>query len=112
MTVSITNKVSQVTTDCVYRIATGAWPAGSKLPSLRQGTAIWGVDALTVKRAYEVLETKGLVEIAPRSGVYVRDNASVVGLRKNLAHLAEEILLDAGGRMCLAVDVAKEPGKE
>lgn len=87
MTVSITNKISQITTDCVYRIATGAWAVGTKLPSLRQGTEIWNVDPLTVKRAYEALEARSLVEIVPRSGVYVRDNAPVYGLRRHLGAL-------------------------
>ncbi|MEN1729180.1 MAG: GntR family transcriptional regulator [Pseudomonadota bacterium] len=87
MTASISDKASQITTDCVYRIATGVWPVGSKLPSLRQGTAIWDVDPLTIKRAYEALEARGLVRIAPRSGVYVRENAPVFDLRKNLQSL-------------------------
>lgn len=87
MTNTITDKVSQITTDCVYRIATGTWAVGTKLPSLRQGTKLWNVDPMTVKRAYEALRVSGLVEIASRSGVYVRDNAPVYGLRKHLSTL-------------------------
>lgn len=86
-TAPTTDKTSQIVTDCVYRIATGVWPVGCRLPSLRQGAEIWGVDPLTVKRSYAALKARGLVEIAPRSGVFVRDNAPVFSLRRHRSML-------------------------
>lgn len=97
---TITNgtKVDQIVTSCIYRIATGAWEAESRLPSLRQAAAMWTVDPLTVKRAYVELQRRGLVRIVPKSGAFVLGNERLPRLRQYsrlldalYAHFREEI---------------------
>ena len=44
---------------------------GDRLPSIRELADEWGVHARVVRAAYETLQREGLVELRPRSGVYV-----------------------------------------
>lgn len=81
---AISDKISQIVTECVYRIATGVWPIGGRLPPHRRAAEIWEVDPLTVKRAYERLQARGLVESVPKTGVFVRNNATVLDLRRHM----------------------------
>ena len=50
----------------------GAFRAGERLPSTRTLARSKGASAATVMQAYESLAERGLVEIRPRSGYYVR----------------------------------------
>ena len=52
-------------------IAEGSMAPGTRLPSVRQACATWGVSPATVFQAYSVLESRGLVETRARSGHYV-----------------------------------------
>ena len=54
-------------------IAEGSMAPGTRLPSVRQACATWGVSPATVFQAYSVLESRGLVETRARSGHYVAD---------------------------------------
>jgi DNA-binding transcriptional MocR family regulator len=53
-------------------IESGAFRAGERLPSTRTLARAKGASAATVMEAYELLADRGLVEIRPRSGYYVR----------------------------------------
>lgn len=44
---------------------------GDRLPSMRELADRWGVHVRLVRTAYETLKREGLVELRPRSGVYV-----------------------------------------
>ncbi|HEX8991369.1 MAG TPA: PLP-dependent aminotransferase family protein [Anaerolineales bacterium] len=55
-------------------IRQGTYPAGKRLPSLRQTSHQQGVSISTVLQAYSVLESQGLIEARPQSGYYVRAN--------------------------------------
>lgn len=46
---------------------------GDRLPSLRAASAEFGVDQRSVLAAYRELEREGIVEMRPRSGIYVAD---------------------------------------
>src|SRR5260221_12213448 len=59
----------------VYQIATGKWPPGQRLPSVREAERAWGVDRRTVLEAYQRLAELGLVACAPRSGYSVTKSA-------------------------------------
>lgn len=59
-------------------IATGALPAGSRLPSVRAASIARGVSASTVFEAYYLLEARGLVRPRDRSGYYVLPRAARV----------------------------------
>ncbi|WP_395700216.1 PLP-dependent aminotransferase family protein [Aquabacterium sp.] len=53
------------------QIAAGVLRAGDRLPSVRQTCASRGVSPSTVFQAYYLLESRGLVRAAPRSGYFV-----------------------------------------
>jgi GntR family transcriptional regulator len=55
-----------------YRIATGEIRAGERVPSVRAGARLWGVNLHTVRRAYHILEQAGLLR-ADRTGTVVRE---------------------------------------
>jgi len=54
------------------RIARGAYPPGSRLPSLAELTREFGVSAITVRRALRELTYEGLVQGHQGLGVFVR----------------------------------------
>lgn len=55
----------------VSQIHREALRTGDRLPSMRELADEWGVHARFVRAAYETLQREGLVELRPRSGVYV-----------------------------------------
>ncbi len=69
--------VDRVASACIYRISTGAWRSGQRLPSSREGARTWSVSPLTVKRAYDRLIEMGLVVSAERSGYFVKADDSI-----------------------------------
>jgi DNA-binding transcriptional MocR family regulator len=54
------------------RIRTGVLLPGDRLPSIRQACESRGISPSTVFQAYDLLESRGLIEARPRSGYYVR----------------------------------------
>jgi GntR family transcriptional regulator len=71
------------------QIASGAYPAGTRLPSYRQLRDEHDVALNTAQAAIRLLAADGLVEIRPGSGAYVRDRARAAErpLRAELAEL-------------------------
>lgn len=67
----------------IYQIATGKWPPGQRLPSVREAERAWGVDRRTVLEAYQRLAELGLVACAPRSGYSVKKSAEFVRLSRH-----------------------------
>jgi GntR family transcriptional regulator len=63
------------------RIAVGDWAAGQELPSIRALAADLRVSVITVKRAYQDLETEGVIVTRHGKGSFVADAA---GLAVNL----------------------------
>jgi GntR family transcriptional regulator len=57
-----------------YRIATGALPAGSRLPALREAASLWGANLHTVRRAYGELAAAGIVATHVAHGTVVLPN--------------------------------------
>ena len=74
------------------RIAVGDWPPGKELPSIRTLAVSLRVSVITVKRAYEELESEGVIVTRHGKGSFVADSAE---LASNLQeqklddHLAE-----------------------
>ena len=58
-------------------IADGTLAPGARLPSVRQLCAQRAVSPATVLRAYQLLESRSLVQTRPRSGYYIRAQADV-----------------------------------
>ncbi len=63
------------------RIAVGDWAPGQELPSIRALAADLRVSVITVKRAYQDLETEGVIVTRHGKGSFVADAA---GLAANL----------------------------
>lgn len=68
-------KQADIVQQCIYEIATGKWPQGAKLPSVREAEKLWNVHRLTVMAAYHELEKIGLIHSRDRSGYYVSENS-------------------------------------
>ena len=66
----------QVRTRIADLAATGALPAGTKLPPVRRLAADLGLAANTVARAYRELEHAGLVETRGRAGTVITARAA------------------------------------
>ncbi|UCD76463.1 MAG: winged helix-turn-helix transcriptional regulator [Phycisphaerales bacterium] len=64
-------KIDQIVRHGVHAIATGRWVEGHRLPSVREAEELWGVNRLTVLRAYQRLAEMGLVRNEPRRGFFV-----------------------------------------
>jgi len=77
-----------------YEIVTGRRAGGSRLASLREAAAEWGVNLHTVRRAYSELEDRGLVETG-RGGTRVAhlgpDDPQLQGLEGYLRRVLEEV---------------------
>ena len=59
------------------RIATGDWPAGFSLPSIRELAVASKVSVITVKRAYKELENEGVIVTQHGRGSFVADAGNV-----------------------------------
>jgi DNA-binding transcriptional MocR family regulator len=54
------------------RIASGCYPPGERIPSIRRLAEDFGCNKLTVQRAFETLKQEGVIENRVGSGSYVR----------------------------------------
>lgn len=61
------------------RIATGDWQSGQQLPSIREMAVATKVSVITVKRAYQELESEGIIFTQQGKGSYIAeiDNLSI-----------------------------------
>lgn len=96
----------------------GCWSPGDRLPSVREVAELENVDRKTAAAAYRRLEGEGLVQVEPRSGVYLAREASggadplqrlhLNWLERTLAS-AQELGLDAAtaNRMLQGVSVVE-----
>lgn len=64
----------QVASHVQQLIDTGTMPSGSRLPSVRQASTMFGVSPGTIVDAYRVLQHRGRVHPRPQSGYFVRDH--------------------------------------
>jgi DNA-binding transcriptional MocR family regulator len=71
-------KFEQLARELEQQIAAGVLRPGDRLPSVRQTCASRGVSPSTVFQAYYLLESRGLVRAAPRSGYFVAARAGGV----------------------------------
>ena len=57
------------------RIAGGEWPAGDRIPSVREMAVNLGVNPNTVTRSYQTLQDKGIIENRRGIGYFVANTA-------------------------------------
>lgn len=98
-------------------IVAGEYPAGTKMPSVRDLAAEAGVNPNTMQRALSSLEESGLVEARRSSGRYVTQDAALIAERRNalaqreLESFREKMLLLGYGREEIA-EFFKTKGEE
>ena len=91
----------QITEQIRSRIATGDWPPGHELPSIRALAADTQVSVITVKRAYSDLEREGVIVTRQGKGTFVAERADLsTTLRRN----------ELDGHLAAAVDVGRGLG--
>ena len=65
---------TQLYNQICFAIAARYYPPGHRLPSTRQLAMQTGLHRNTISKVYRQLETDGVVEAIPRTGIYVREN--------------------------------------
>lgn len=94
----------QLVTEFSRRIVVDQWPAGARVPGVREIAAELGVNPNTAQRALAELERQGLCRSERTTGRFVTDDAARIDqLRAELAHeaAAEFISRARGLRMHL-----------
>ena len=77
---------SQLVEVILRRIVTGAYPAGSRLDSVRDLASEAGVNPNTMQRALMELERTGMITTQRTSGKYVTDNQEMIDkVREDMA---------------------------
>ena len=85
---------SQLVEVIMRRIITGAYPAGSRLDSVRDLASEAGVNPNTMQRALMELERTGMITTQRTSGKYVTDNQEMIDkVREDMAKNAVAKLL-------------------
>ncbi|SPT52765.1 Uncharacterized HTH-type transcriptional regulator ydcR [Actinomyces bovis] len=86
----------QLVDDFRQRIVSGQWPAGSRIPSVRELAVDTGVNPNTVQRALGELDRTGLTCAERTAGRYVTAKASVLdAARRELAVSATDTYIAA-----------------
>lgn len=65
-------RYEQLADDMAQAMRDGLLKPGDRLPSVRETCVRRGISPATVFQAYGLLESRGLIEVRPRSGFYVR----------------------------------------
>ncbi len=76
------------------KILSGAYPAGTQIPSVRQLAAELETNANTIFRAYENLQNEGLIYTKKGLGLYVSETAEMLLRDEAYRVLTEEKLLE------------------
>lgn len=74
---------SQLIEQVKLNIVSGVYPAGSKLPSVREMASDASVNPNTMQRALSQLETEGLLYSQRTSGRFVTENEGIIMNAKN-----------------------------
>jgi len=69
-------RYEQLADEIALMIRTGVLKAGEKVPSVRTASRTFVVSPSTVFQAYYLLEDRGLIQVRPRSGYFVRELAT------------------------------------
>ena len=74
------------------KILSGEYPAGAQIPSVRQLAAELETNANTIFRAYENLQSEGLIYPRKGLGLFVSDTAEMLLRNEAYRELTEELL--------------------
>lgn len=96
----------QIADNICDRILTGEFPAGARIPSVREWSGTIGVNPNTVVRSYDHLAGKGIIANQRGIGYSVCEDACAVILDTERKHFLEEELpafLERAGK--LGIDI-------
>lgn len=81
----------QLVTEFSRRIVTGRWPAGARIPGVRELASELGVNPNTVQRALAELDRRQVCRSERTAGRFVTSDEPVIdALRAELAHVAAD----------------------
>lgn len=83
------------------RIIVGDWPKGKKIPSIRELAVATKVSVITVKRAYQELESEGIIITQQGKGSFVNELG-------NLSHKLKE--QEMNNHLLDAINIARSLG--
>lgn len=95
----------QIMEQIKQRVAVGNWPAGEKLPSIRELAVALRVSVITVKRAYLELEREGLIVTQHGRGSFVAEDSEI---GSKLRHDELEEQLQAAVRSALLLGLGRD----
>lgn len=91
------------------RIVSGYYPAGDKLPSVRELAAEAGVNPNTMQKAFADLENSGLLVTMRTSGrVVTEDTALIMQVKESIARSEIKSFLDKMSRLGFDLQQATE----
>lgn len=75
----------QIADNVCDKIVSGEYPAGSKVPSVREQAAAMGVNQNTIMRTYMELQRDNIISNQRGVGFFVTEEAAeqIIGMRKN-----------------------------
>ena len=85
---------TQICNGIIKEIAEGNLKNGDELPSVRQLAKDFGINPMTVNKAYGILKSENVIEIDRRVGsiVYVRcTEKNIENIKENLQNLINEV---------------------
>ena len=88
---------TQICNGIIKEIAEGNLKNGDELPSVRQLAKDFGINPMTVNKAYGILKSENIIEIDRRIGsiVYVRcTEKNIENIKVKMRNLGKEFLLD------------------
>jgi GntR family transcriptional regulator len=91
----------QIATDIKEQILSNKFELGSKLPSVREFSAIYEVTALTIQRAMQQLELEGIVKSQKGIGSFVQHDCGEL-LEKNMIYKTTEEFIKSMRNMGLS----------
>lgn len=103
----------QLVDDFRQRIVSGQWPAGSRIPSVRELAADTGVNPNTVQRALTELDRTGLTSAERTTGRNVTSEKAVLdAARHELATGAADTYVAAVATLGMDLDQARQALEE
>jgi DNA-binding FadR family transcriptional regulator len=75
----------------LFKLQSGEWQAGDRLPTERALSGQFGISRTTVRKVFQEMKSQGLICQTVGSGTYVTDQATVVDKSLAIADTAQQI---------------------
>ena len=102
----------QIAKNVHQMLARGALRPGDKLPSARDLATVLSVNPNTVVHAYAQLEASDVIEKRRGLGTFVREDAAVKGLRRDMQHQAARAYVEESKQLDATIQDAIDALKE